>query len=122
MKFSANKLGQRGVWSIVSAMERNYSLISVESYSNDDEDETALDTEDLPTAAEVLNRKNMLQRRNDTYRKQVEREALDLLRYSRVLLLGLAQIPQAPLVIPIEIQLHVLAFFAPSLTDSQRSD
>lgn len=121
VKFSANKLGLRGVWNLVTAMDNNYTLTSVELYSNDEDDEDHPDEQGLPTRLEIWNRRNALQTRNDLLRRQVEHEALDLLRHSRALLLGLTnQIPTATFSIPMELQLHILSFFAPTLTASQR--
>ncbi|KAJ3554524.1 hypothetical protein NM688_g3061 [Phlebia brevispora] len=123
LRLSANKMGNQGIQFILSAMEHNYSLSTIDLYGNigDEGDNPATDR---PAGRDEA-RKRILQR-NDHLRKMVEREALQLLRYSRILLLE--HIPSGfeepktgitPL-IPAELRLYILSFFAPTLTDAQR--
>lgn len=127
LRLNANNLGYRGTQCILSAMEHNYTLTSVEMYGNNKEDGDS--DSDHPTQ-EFTERKISLQRRNDALRKTVESEALCLLRYSRILLLRRSEsitqntsedgISYTSATIPMELQLYILSFFAPTLSDAQR--
>ncbi len=119
LRLSANKLGYRGMRHILYAMEHNYSLVTLELHGNLMEEGDL--EEDNPSG--LLSKwRVLIQKRNAHFQMVVEIEALSLLRHSRILLLGhekLETVP-SPLHLPMELQLHVLSFLAPSLSESQR--
>jgi len=140
LRASANKLGIRGVEEIVSAVERhNWMLSKIDLFANwinDGDDADMGVNEGVPTAQRLRMWKTLEDRlknvvtRNDLARRQTEREALALLRYSRAVLLHSTTVsspardvptPSVPIPdLPMELRLHILSSFAPSLSTAQR--
>ncbi|KAJ7729227.1 hypothetical protein DFH07DRAFT_1066225 [Mycena maculata] len=160
LKCNGNTLGFRAVKSIVRAIERhNFSLLTVELYSNhlagpvssdntsedDDDDEAGGPASiDAWKASDTQIRRVLL--RNAHLKRETEREALQLLRYARPLLLSSAgasarcadfscSAPPSSVVLahspvsgggfpfralPTELQLHIMSFLAPTLSPAQR--
>ncbi|KIL00308.1 hypothetical protein PAXRUDRAFT_821769 [Paxillus rubicundulus Ve08.2h10] len=156
LKCSGNSLGVRGVWEIIQAVEKgNWGLVKVEMYANqlaespdtgaisfahqasETESSRVPETEEAWKDSErALHRVLM---RNGYWKRQTEKEALILLRYSRPLLLrpksslitsSPSQPPSPPLpsattsfpfyALPNELKLYILALLAPSLSSPQR--
>ncbi|KAH0826608.1 hypothetical protein J3R83DRAFT_4972 [Lanmaoa asiatica] len=140
-KSSGNSLGVNGFWEIVKAIERgNWGITRVEMYANqlvpsptlpDTETEVA-----MKDAERALHRVLM---RNSYWKRQTEKEALILLRYSRPLLMRRKSSPitvsltrpASPPVrtatslfpfyaLPNELKLCILGLLAPSLSSAQR--
>jgi len=146
LKCNGNSLAFRGVRSIVRAIERaNFSLTAVELYSNnitsgqdseDTDDDVDGETQNYGLEAWKDNEKLTKQvlARNSHLKRETGREALQLLVYSRAVLLR----PKQPFIFevsasspastisfpfrdfPTEIQLYILSFLAPTLSASQR--
>ncbi|KAG9313439.1 hypothetical protein JVU11DRAFT_5761 [Chiua virens] len=157
-KSSGNSLGVNGVWEIVRAIERgNWGITKVEIYANQLIPSPALpDTGRLitqqPSDADISSdpetedgmrdAERALQRvlmRNNYWKRQTEKEALILLRYSRPSLMrskssvitGTPSRPTSPplrtatslfpfYALPIELKLYILGLLAPSLSSAQR--
>ncbi|PPQ69003.1 hypothetical protein CVT26_001937 [Gymnopilus dilepis] len=160
---SANYMGYMGVRAVVDAVRYCWTLEKVDLFSNDSSDdnvsadEIQKDAEDaelllkhplapiigsvpLPSASGTghlaLNRKlTYFLHRNILLRRRVTTEALDLLRYSRLMLLKTVPQPGTSLsseqeaipphtlpffLLPTEIQLSILAHLAPHLSRKQR--
>ncbi|TEB34187.1 hypothetical protein FA13DRAFT_1729668 [Coprinellus micaceus] len=133
LKCNGNPLGLRGVKSIIRAIEQaNYSLLSE---GEGPEDETSVEAWKVCQA-----RLARICVRNGYLRHETRSQALELLRYSRVLLLrSLLRVTDEPLpapqpkdasdswhgfaftTLPTELQLSILSLLAPSLSSSQRS-
>ncbi|KAF8916475.1 hypothetical protein CPB85DRAFT_285899 [Mucidula mucida] len=115
LKCNGNNFGLRGVSSLVKAIDTgNYSLVNVELFSNHSATPDDADDEDIPdwkTTESLLGR---VLGRNIYLRQQTAREALELLRHSRAAILH----PSSRF--PTEIQLYILSFLAPSLSEAQR--
>ncbi|KAI8972872.1 RNI-like protein [Trametes punicea] len=175
LKLNGNQLRVRGVASIVRAIHRaNYTLLRMELYAtglSTQPDDSELSSEEEDSQARFVkwqDVENDLKRsltRNLTLKHLVEKEALALLRYSRVLLLrpkarDASPLPpvvnpcsescscvqlsanslfssigqpyplstppsslgsQFPFVrLPTELQLHILSYLAPTLSNAQR--
>ncbi|KAJ7139394.1 hypothetical protein C8R44DRAFT_693839 [Mycena epipterygia] len=164
LKCNGNTLGFRAVKSIIRAIERhNFSLLTVELYSNhlagpvssdntsedDDDDEGAGPASlDAWKANDAHIRRVLL--RNAHLKRETEKEALQLLRYARPLLLwNPANVPStrcndcsyielpgqiasetvlehppnqgfAFRSLPTELQLYIISFLAPTLSPAQR--
>lgn len=164
LKCNGNTLGFRAVKSMIRAIERhNFSLLIVELYSNhlvgpvssdntseeDDDEETGGPASlDAWKASDTQIRRVLL--RNAHLKRETEKEALQLLRYARPLLLSSAshapstrcsdcsciEVPSAvasepPLErqpsqsfpfqsLPTELQLYIMSFLAPTLSPAQR--
>lgn len=151
LKCSGNSLGIKGVWEVIRAIEMgNWSLMNVEVYANqlagteipNDNSHIQQSEHLLSSEAEVswkdaeraLHR--VLHRRNAYWKRQVETEALSLLKYSRTLILrskaslsSTNKHPTSDLAsesfpfydLPMELRLHILAVLAPSLSCAQRT-
>ncbi|KAK7462838.1 hypothetical protein VKT23_007415 [Stygiomarasmius scandens] len=147
-KCNGNSLGFRGVRNVIGAIEAsNFTLLRVELHANqiavvpndpgsDTEDEDGDEERhiglDAWKSGETL-LKGILAR-NAHLKKEVEKEALELLVYSRTLLLRPQNTPnletgQSGLTsaagfqyteLPIELQLHILSFLVPTLSTAQR--
>ncbi|KAF5329998.1 hypothetical protein D9611_010457 [Ephemerocybe angulata] len=165
LRCNGNSLGLRGVKSIIRAIQqKNYSLISMECWANqlsgdnsnlpqhmsdgeEDEDEE-VDETSVEVWKVCLAQLGGLRMRNEHLKKETQGQALDLLRYSRVLILRSSLRPEAlasPLEalhlrtqaqgseedtrrdvfpfthLPTELQLSILSLLAPSLSSAQRS-
>ncbi|KAH7886927.1 hypothetical protein F5I97DRAFT_1072739 [Phlebopus sp. FC_14] len=157
LKCCGNSLGMKGVWEVIQAIERgNWCLTKVEMYANQLADPVApqqpdvgLSTQQSPAIASSnipeteeawkdcergLHRVLM---RNVYWKRQAEKEALKLLKYSRPLLIRSKSAsksptsPQSPspaattrfpfYSLPNELKLHILALLAPSLSSAQRT-
>ncbi|EIW78417.1 RNI-like protein [Coniophora puteana RWD-64-598 SS2] len=147
-KCSGNNLGARGVWEIKQAIERgNWSLMHLEVHANqlpgppplDDVDEEPWGPETMERLKALEQEIALLLRRNEYWKKQIEEQALVLLRYSRLLLLQSAKSIKArsgevsqvqsrsqPIrnnfaffALPLELQQYILSFFAPMLSSAQ---
>lgn len=148
LKCSGNNLGLKGVWEVIHAIEMgNWSLMNVEVYANQlaateilndnspiqqsSSSETEVSWKD---AERALHR--VLHRRNAYWKRQVEMDALSLLKYSRTLILrpkaslsSADRHPMSDLVsesfpfhnLPTELRLQILAVLAPSLSCAQRT-
>lgn len=151
LKCSGNNLGIKGVWEVIHAIEKgNWSLMNVEVYANQlagteipndnspiqqsghlSSSETEVSWKD---AERALHR--VLHRRNAYWKRQVEMEALNLLKYSRTVFLrskaSLSFADQHSMNnlasesfpfhnLPMELRLHILAVLAPSLSCAQRT-
>ena len=158
LKCNGNSLGLRGVKSIIRAIEQaNYSLLSVEfwanqlsgnsssderdtTHSSDEEEDGPMDETSVEAWKVCQARLARICARNDYLRRETRGQALELLRYSRVLLLrsllrAKDEAPSAPqpkgastswhgfafTTLPTELQLSILSLLAPSLSSSQRS-
>ncbi|KAL0959912.1 hypothetical protein HGRIS_011577 [Hohenbuehelia grisea] len=151
LKLNGNRLGFRGVRAIVRAIERsNYSLSTIEMYSNDSQDASADtsdvtsadDDDEIPNGLESWKENDKLLRplmlRNQHLRRITQKEALSLLPVSRALLMQ----GRSPSIasneatnpdhketrdvfrfasLPTELQLYILSFLAPHLSPVQRS-
>ncbi|KAF7367493.1 RNI-like protein [Mycena sanguinolenta] len=158
LKCNGNALGFRAVKSIIRTIERhNFSLSTVELYSNysvgpassdntseEDDDEG---TVDAWKASDAHIRRVLL--RNTHLKRETAKEALQLLRYARPLLLSSAghtastrcsdcscvEVPAAVTSavasepkhtlfpfrsLPTELQLYIMSFLAPTLSPAQR--
>ncbi|KAF9007311.1 hypothetical protein BDZ89DRAFT_1168510 [Hymenopellis radicata] len=115
LKCNGNSFGLRGVSTLVKAIDTgNYSLINVELFSNHSATPDDVDDEDIPdwkTTESLLGR---VLGRNIHLRQHTAKEALQLLRHSRAAILH----PSSRF--PIEVQLYILSFLAPSLSEAQR--
>ncbi|KAJ7836368.1 hypothetical protein B0H14DRAFT_2794374 [Mycena olivaceomarginata] len=161
LKCNGNTLGFRAVKSIIRAIERhNFSLLTVEFHANhlvgpvssdntseeDDDEETGGPASlDAWKATEAQLRRVLL--RNSHLKRETEKDALQLLRYARPLLLSSAghatntrcsncSCSEAPSAIvsdptsehtqfrfrslPTELQLYIMSFLAPTLSPAQR--
>ncbi|KAJ6573823.1 RNI-like protein [Mycena vulgaris] len=164
LKCSGNTLGFRAVKSIIRAIERhNFSLLTVELYANhlvgpvssdntseddDDDDVGGPASLDAWKASEAQIRRVLL--RNAHLKRETEKEALQLLRYARPLLLttsghapstrcndyscvdlpspgNLDAVVEHPptqgfafRALPTELQLYIMSFLAPTLSPAQR--
>lgn len=92
LKCNGNALGFRGVKSIIRAIEQdNFKLSSVEIYSNNlAEDDDSGDDDDPPNSEAWKETENHLRQvlsRNEYLKSETGKEAVNLLRYSRSLLL-----------------------------------
>ncbi|KAF5368929.1 hypothetical protein D9758_002916 [Tetrapyrgos nigripes] len=143
-KCNGNALGFRGVRNIIRAVEiSNFTLLRVELHSNElavdpngagsdnTEDEESEDDErsigpEAWKSCEVLI-KGILAR-NAHLKKEVEKEALEVLVYSRVILLRGSNEDVNDSVsagshftaLPTELRLQILSFLAPTLSAAQR--
>ena len=159
LKCSGNNLGVSGAWQIVRAIEKgNWVLSKVEMYANQLTDPQLQHTAGQSSSTEYPMRDQpspeteeawkdcgrSLHRvimRNHYWRRQTQKEACNLLRYARPLLLcsksfstssasstrGPNANPPPPSTIlfpffalPNELKLHILSLFAPSLSSAQR--
>ncbi|KAJ3998789.1 hypothetical protein F5050DRAFT_1668689 [Lentinula boryana] len=146
LKCNGNHLTFRGVRMIIRAIERaNFCLAAVELYANNilsgpdsedtDDDVTGMTQGYNPNAwKDVEKLLKQVLGRNTHLKKETWREALQLLVYSRAVLLSSKE-PlndgSATLTVPItgfcfnhfpiEIQLHILSFLSPTLCSSQRA-
>ncbi|KAJ3550100.1 hypothetical protein NMY22_g635 [Coprinellus aureogranulatus] len=153
LKCNGNSLGLRGVRSIIRAIEQtNYSLLSVEFWANqlsgnssddsddalsaeeEDEDEEPLDETSVEAWKVCQAKLARICARNNYLRRETQGQALELLRYSRVLLLRSELRGKDPektrdadwhgftfTMLPTELQLSILSLLAPSLSSAQRS-
>ncbi|KAJ3863093.1 hypothetical protein EV359DRAFT_43791 [Lentinula novae-zelandiae] len=146
LKCNGNNLEFRGVQKIIRAIERaNFGLTVVELYSNNvTSGQDSEDTDDSNGRTQTYNpdawknTEGLLKQvlgRNSHLKKETWREALQLLVYSRAILLhskdpfnyddfahtsvSTAGFPFRHL--PMEIQLYVLSFLSPTLSSSQRA-
>lgn len=157
LKCSGNNLGVRGVWEVIRAIEKgNWALNKVEMYANQltepqlqiiaiQSSSTSDQPPSIPETEEAWKDcQRGLQRvimRNHYWRRQTGKEACNLLRYARSLLMcsKLLSTPSAPshlspnsnpsptstilfpfFALPNELKLYILALFAPSLSSMQR--
>ncbi|KAJ6498113.1 hypothetical protein C8R47DRAFT_1009973 [Mycena vitilis] len=159
LKCNGNSLGFRAVKSIIRDIERhNFSLLTIELYSNqlvgasvgsdntsEEDDDDGPASADAWKACEAQIRRVLL--RNAHLKRETEKEALQLLRYARPLLLSSsgralstrcsdcscvevpAAVPQESAstshcfpfrALPTELQLYVMSFLAPTLSPAQR--
>lgn len=106
----------------------NYSLLKLDIFSNavepgpaEDEDDGGLQPD---TLIKLQARLRAVTDRNGRLKRATERDAFALLRHSRAVLLhSIAPRPDNTRYIPrlpIEIQLYILSFFAPTLSSAQR--
>lgn len=148
LKCNGNNLGINGVWKIIHAIRTsNWSLVNVELYANHipgpgipNHNSPFQQTAHLPETEESWRDaeralRSVLQR-NSHLKRQTEKEALNLLKYSRILIFR----SRASLLpadkqtsshsasksfpfhsLPMELQLQILAVLAPSLSGAQRS-
>ncbi|KAH7928635.1 hypothetical protein BV22DRAFT_1126441 [Leucogyrophana mollusca] len=154
LKCSANSLGIRGVWQVIRAVQRgNWSLTKLEMYANhlagpqdaeeEDLSEESADGEPLIRETEDAWKESehalhMAIRRNANMKRETEKEALNLLRYSRPLLVRPKSVPaSAPSLppspptdssclfpfhaLPVELKLHILALLTQTLSSAQRT-
>ncbi|KAF9494972.1 RNI-like protein [Pleurotus eryngii] len=136
LKLNGNSLGFRGVRSVIRAIGRhNYTLTSVEMWSNNgpgsevDNNVTQVEDDDFPTHG-TWQENNValipIMLRNDHLAKATRKEALELLRLARTLLLPSHRIDPLLAVfpfmqLPTELQIHVFTFLSPTLSSSQRN-
>jgi len=152
---NGNSLGLRGVRHIIRAIEqRNYSLLSTEFYANqlsgdpmptsfedelEDAEEENLDESSDQLWKDCQTKLTSLRHRNAHLKRETEKQALDLLKISRVVLLRSSrgthnQPPASPTsrdktgsigspfaALPIELKLSILSLLAPSLSAAQRN-
>ncbi|KAJ6469534.1 hypothetical protein C8R45DRAFT_1017420 [Mycena sanguinolenta] len=159
LKCNGNALGFRSVKAIIRTIERhNFSLSTVELYSNysvgpaTGSDNTSEEDDDEPAsleswkASETHLRRVLL--RNSHLKRETAKEALQLLRYARPLLLSSSgrttgircsdcscvEVPAAAVApdptlkhmifpfrsLPTELQLYTMSFLAPTLSPAQR--
>ncbi|KAK7685565.1 hypothetical protein QCA50_011432 [Cerrena zonata] len=132
IRANGNKLGIRGVREIVQAVERhNYSLTKVDLLANWTEGSETESDEDhtMEARKRVTERLNIALKRNDRLKKETTKGAFALLRHARAVLLRTAVVHPAvqqtdsptPISrLPMELQLHILSFIAPTLSTTQR--
>ncbi|VDB87066.1 unnamed protein product [Peniophora sp. CBMAI 1063] len=120
LTLNGNELGRDGLFLIIDAVEKsNFHLTRCEMYANwstNDEEERRIWNEAVARLSQATTRNQVLGRNTG-------REALILLRHARPALLqhaeqGEEQPPQPRL--PNELILHILSFFAPTLSAPQR--
>ncbi|KAG2069098.1 RNI-like protein [Suillus decipiens] len=149
LKCNGNNLGIKGVWEVIHAIETgNWSLMNVEMYANqpagiENDSSPIQQSGHLPSSEMEVSWKDaehalrrVLHRRNAYWKRQVELEALSLLKYSRTLILrskaSLSSADEHPISdltsksfpfhnLPMELRLHILAVLAPSLSCAQRT-
>jgi hypothetical protein len=152
-KCNGNSLGLNGVVRIVRTIERaNWTLANVELYANnleganndsDDTDDTLDEGQDSASDMGIRSFQDLeprlvqVLRRNSYLKKETEREALLLLKYSRPLLMHSSSPPSESTAsdssgferdpstfpfrsLPIELQHSILTFLAPTLSTAQR--
>ncbi|KAI6029829.1 hypothetical protein BKA83DRAFT_4223653 [Pisolithus microcarpus] len=167
LKCSGNSLGVKGVSKILRAIERgNWAITKVELYANRLPDTPLLlpPTSSLPAFTPSSSRSpspagsrvapdtddawkdceralHRIMMRNQYWKRRVEKEALNLLKYARPLLMrSKSSLDSAPLLplhssssptstptegfpffaLPNELKLYILSLFAPSLSPTQR--
>ena len=116
LSMSDNSLQEEGLDAIVSAMQCNFSLISVGIFANVDGDYD-------------YQKKRRIEARNRALQQDVTREALILLRMARILLLGSRASGDTDVhnhsaslsftTLPLELKQYILTFFAPHLSTAQ---
>lgn len=129
LRLSGNQLGKRGVLALVENAEReNYTLLKLDIFANSVQPGPAEDEDDGGLTSEVSRqigvRLKSLSTRNSHLKRETERDSFSLLRHSRAVLLhsnlppseSKNDLPQ----LPIEVQLHILSFLAPTLSAAQR--
>ena len=147
-KCNGNLLGWSGVRSIVEAVrDNNYSLTTLELHSNHLLDETTDETganQQISGDAwkECLQSIELVVTRNELLCRDTRRQALQLLRYARAILLhpksicvepkqfpetapNAANVKQSSLSfgdLPLEVQLYILSFISPILSARQLSN
>ena len=153
LRANGNRLGPRGARAIVRAIHRhNFTLGKLELYANglfdpnaDESGETSASDDEgsRPLWQDSERELARALQRNRLLREDTEREALNLLRYARAVLLkprspaclstsralvplamasvdGPATLPFRFTSLPTELQLHILSFLAPTLSTAQR--
>lgn len=147
-KCNGNLLGWSAVHSIIEAVrDNNYSLTTLELHSNHLLDETTDETganQQISGDAwkECLQSIELVVARNELLCRETRRQALQLLRYARAVLLhpksncvepkqlsgtapNTANIKPSSLScgdLPLEVQLYILSFISPILSSRQRSN
>lgn len=140
LKLNGNFLGLRGVRRIICAVEKhNFSLTTLEVYSNYMADDDASGSEDSDTDIGTLglnfnwkDGETLLRRlliRNAVLKKDTARQAFQLLKYSRIMLPSSplrdtqsATVPSSSLFhsLPVELQQATLSLLSPTLSPAQR--
>ncbi|KAI6117303.1 hypothetical protein EDD16DRAFT_1693065 [Pisolithus croceorrhizus] len=163
LKCSGNSLGVRGVSEVLRAIERgNWALTKVELYANRLPDTPFLSSPSLPPSSsgslppagslgapdtdddwrDFERALHRIMMRNQYWKRRVEKEALNLLKYARPLLMrsnsslsSALSLPSHPsssppptptqgfpfFALPNELKLYILSLFAPSLSPIQRA-
>ncbi|TFK26611.1 RNI-like protein [Coprinopsis marcescibilis] len=157
-KCNGNQLGIKGVTSLVRVIGRsNYSLTTMEFYANelpesasdmveyvsDNGSEESTEPTIIPNSnlwTECRSKQNRISIRNATFKREVEHQALQLLRYARTSLLHVPlaagrimegeslptrnlEVPRRTFpfrYLPTELQLSILSLLAPLLSSAQR--
>lgn len=145
-KCSGNSLSVRGVWEVVRAIEMgNWALSKVELYANQlagprwSASANASLCSERETEVGCARELRKVVMRNDYWKRRTEKEALNLLRYARPLLMrsnplttldpfhrnspdpSLKLDTNSPFfALPNELKMQILALFAPSLSSAQR--
>jgi hypothetical protein len=133
LKCNGNSLGYKGVKAIIRAIESsNYSLTHVELYSNQLAErqvslsDTGSDSDSDPNPThldawkEAESQIQHILSRNRRLKRETEKQAFGLLRYSRSLLLPSTSAYSPFKALPTELQHYILSFLAPTLSPSQR--
>jgi len=128
LSLNGNELGLQGVTDIIQAVEKsNFGLGKLELYSNQ---RSKHGVEEGEKENEQVLKRALI--RNQYLKRQVEREALGLLISARPSLLRPKSIqevpstscpassPSQPPSLPTEVQLLILSFLAPTLSNAQR--
>ena len=150
LKCNGNNLGVNGVYEVIYAIQAgNRSLVKVELYANQiahteipNHNSPFQQTTQLPSSETQLSWKDaerdlrVVLLQNAHLKRQIEKEALSLLRYSRALifrsrapLLSAEQHTSSHLAsesfpfhfLPMELRLQIFAVLAPSLSSAQRA-
>ncbi|KAI0806212.1 hypothetical protein BC629DRAFT_1152730 [Irpex lacteus] len=119
LRLNGNEFSLDDAQKIHHALRSNYSLTTFEMYS------VNLHTdEDRETMKEYTKERAKLLTRNQILQRRVSEDALALLRHSRAALLPSSIPSPSPAAshksLPTEILLHILSFFSPTLSSSQR--
>lgn len=132
LRANGNKIGIRGIREIVQAVERhNYNLTKVDLFANWADGSETESEEDRTMEAwkKLRERLDNATKRNERLKRETAKGAFTLLRHSRAVLLRTIGVSQAiqqydyptPIPrLPMELQLHILSFLAPTLTTTQR--
>ncbi|KZV67370.1 hypothetical protein PENSPDRAFT_635798 [Peniophora sp. CONT] len=120
MTLNGNELGREGLFSIIDTVEKsNFHLTRCEMYAN----WSANNDEERQSWNDAVARLSLALTRNQVLGRNTGREALVLLRHARPALLQHtkpSEDNQPTPRLPNELVLHILSFFAPTLSATQR--
>ncbi|KAI0683873.1 hypothetical protein BC835DRAFT_1393200 [Cytidiella melzeri] len=114
---SGNSIDAEAVQKIHDNLHLNYTVVTFDCYA-------LYTVSDVDLHKKLLQDKQSVLVRNQVLQTIIKKESLALLRHSRAALLPVSSSPQPPSQLsrslPIEIILHILSFYAPTLSPAQR--